>query len=45
MKKQTKQEKDKLKKATIEMANCKEIWNELKDWNITLEPKPHQKPS
>jgi hypothetical protein len=45
MNKQTKQEKDKLRKAAIEMENCKELWSELKDWDVTLELKPHQTPS
>ena len=31
------EEKEKLKKAVHEMESCKELWNELKDWDSTLE--------
>ncbi|OGI19832.1 MAG: hypothetical protein A3B68_08465 [Candidatus Melainabacteria bacterium RIFCSPHIGHO2_02_FULL_34_12] len=31
------EERKKLKKAVKEMSESKEIWNELEDWDVTLE--------
>ena len=31
------EERKKIKKAAKEMSECKEIWDELEDWDVTLE--------
>ncbi len=31
------EEAKKIKQAACEMQNCDELWNELKDWDVTLD--------